>query len=160
MAASGLLLARDLVVTSREWIPDGGDVRVSVLGLLPVEGIAKPSAHSDHLIVVRLRTPLPVQAPRLGYSALVQVGDTVRLPATVADRYVWRPGTIEQFLEVTGERPATIRVSLRGIDPSFTGRLVRNDLDEIVGIVVATRRTPGQATVVTADTLRLVRVEA
>ncbi|MEU4237116.1 Hsp70 family protein [Actinoplanes sp. NPDC026619] len=160
MTASGLLLAGDLVVTSREWIPGGGNVRVSVLGLPPVEGIAKPSAHSDSLIVVQLEAPLPVTVPRLGYSASLQVGDAVTLPTIAGDRYALRRGIIEQFLDMAAGHPATIRVSMQHIDPSLTGRLVRNDLDEIVGIVVATRHVPGQVTVVTADTLRLVRLEA
>ncbi|WP_327032184.1 Hsp70 family protein [Micromonospora ureilytica] len=155
----GLLLDSDRVVTSREWLPAGGPVTVSVAGSLTVTGHASPDPGSDQLLVVRVSTPLPVPAPRLGYSALVRVGDSVEVPVTAAGRYVWTPALVEQFTSTNGERPATIQASLDGIDGSFTGRPVRNDLDEIVGIIVATRRFPGQATIITADTLRLVRDE-
>ncbi|MEU4528524.1 hypothetical protein AB0F49_09895 [Micromonospora ureilytica] len=144
---------------SREWLPTGGPVTVSVAGSLTVTGHANPDPSSDQLLVVRVSTPLPVPAPRLGYSALVRVGDSVEVPVTAAGRYIWTPALVEQFTSMNGESPATIQASLDGIDGSFTGRPVRNDLDEIVGIIVATRRFPGQATIITADTLRLVRDE-
>jgi molecular chaperone DnaK len=151
--AGGLLLADDLVVTSKEWFPDGGQVRVSIAGTPAVDGVAT-SATSDHLVVIRLVTPLSVPIPRLGYSALLQVGDSVEVPVGAAGRYDWAPAVVEEFLSMDGARPTTVRIHLDGIDSSFTGRPVRNDLGEVLGIVAATREFPGQATVVLAETLR------
>lgn len=129
-SGAGFLIHDRLVVTSRSWLTDLVTVDTEH-GPRAVTRIHVPDSPDNDLAVLRLAEPVDAVPLRLGYPALVRIGDQVWTPGPEGTLVT---GLVDRFESVAGAR--LFRTGL-GVPPSCAGGPVLNDLGEVVGVVTA-----------------------
>jgi molecular chaperone DnaK len=161
---SGFLISDRLVVTNRHWLagragggqPTAETAQVEIGladGTAAVEHIFLPDASHSDVAVLRLAEAAAADPLRLGYPALVRIGDQVQaVAAAPGGPAVLVSGLVDRF-EIFAEQDLRLFRTGLSLGSASSGGPLLNDLGEVVGVLTIGEPPPGTATVAGAFAL-------